>query len=232
MEYAAARLGCRILDCLSVSGGGCFCLVRPGQPSGYGHTWADEFDIGVRLAYGLAFAFLYLVCLLASALTMFMIRTGPSRGHAKGEGKRAIPKFMTRHNPIRILTARIGNESKAQDASDSLYRKDPKVYPRDVKGSFASLRKLAVIVLAGFVLHTAVDQLGWSSVGTLRSSRPKVLYSGSYILATGFYIPDPDVDHCRSVAVFCYGCGRAALVWLCLPANRLDRSVFVDGALG
>ena len=54
-------------------------------------TWADEYDIGVRLAYGLAFLFLYLVCLLASALTMFMIRTGPSRGHVKGKGRRSIP---------------------------------------------------------------------------------------------------------------------------------------------
>ena len=47
-------------------------------------AWADKLDIGVRLAYGLAFAFLYLLCLLAAALTMFMIRTGPSRGHVAG----------------------------------------------------------------------------------------------------------------------------------------------------
>jgi hypothetical protein len=54
--------------------------------------WADRFDIGVRLAYGLVFAFLYLVCLLASSLTMFMIRTGPARGHLKGKGRRSIPR--------------------------------------------------------------------------------------------------------------------------------------------
>lgn len=59
-------------------------------------AWSDEFDIGVRLAYGLAFAFLYFVCLLASALTMFMIRTGPSRGHVKGGGRRLIPEV---HDP-------------------------------------------------------------------------------------------------------------------------------------
>ena len=59
-------------------------------------NWTDEYDIGVRLAYGLAFAFLYLVCLLAAALTMFMIRTGPARGHAKGQGRRSIPNV---HDP-------------------------------------------------------------------------------------------------------------------------------------
>jgi hypothetical protein len=44
----------------------------------------------------LAFAFLYLLCLLAASLTMFMIRTGPSRGHAKGKGRRSIPEI---HDP-------------------------------------------------------------------------------------------------------------------------------------
>jgi len=65
-----------------------FGLVNPEDMVG---AWSNEFDIGVRLAYGLAFAFLYLVCLLAAALTMFMIRTGPSRGHLEGKGKRSIP---------------------------------------------------------------------------------------------------------------------------------------------
>jgi cytochrome c oxidase accessory protein FixG len=39
--------------------------------------------------------------------------------------------------------------SQKPDAGESLYRKEPKVYPRDVKGKFASLRKLAVFVLLG-----------------------------------------------------------------------------------
>lgn len=39
--------------------------------------------------------------------------------------------------------------SQAEDTDDSLYRKDPKVYPHDVKGTFASLRKLAMVVLLG-----------------------------------------------------------------------------------
>jgi hypothetical protein len=75
-----------------------FGLVNPMDIVG---GWADQFDIGVRLAYGLAFGFLYLVCLLASFLTMFMIRTGPDRGHTKGKGRRSIPKVRdpSKSNP-------------------------------------------------------------------------------------------------------------------------------------
>lgn len=70
---------------------GAFVLFGLVNPLDMVSAWADEFDIGVRLAYGLAFAFLYLVCLLSAALTMFMIRTGPSRGHLEGKGRRSIP---------------------------------------------------------------------------------------------------------------------------------------------
>lgn len=75
---------------------GAFVLFGLVNPLDMVSDWADEYEIGVRLAYGLAFAFLYLLCLLASALTMFMIRTGPKRGHAKGKGRRAIPEV---HDP-------------------------------------------------------------------------------------------------------------------------------------
>jgi hypothetical protein len=80
---------------------GSFVLFGLVNPLDMVSQWADKYDIGVRLAYGLAFAFLYLVCLLASALTMFMIRTGPSRGHARGKGGQPIPKVKdpSRSNP-------------------------------------------------------------------------------------------------------------------------------------
>ena len=83
------------------SSAGAFVLFGLVNPLDMVSAWADEFDIGVRLAYGLAFAFLYLVCLLASALTMFMIRTGPSSGHSKGKGRRSIPnlKDPSKSNP-------------------------------------------------------------------------------------------------------------------------------------
>jgi hypothetical protein len=70
---------------------GAFVLFGLVNPQDMVSDWADEFDIGVRLAYGLAFAFLYFVCWLAAALTMFMIRTGPSSGHLEGKGRRSIP---------------------------------------------------------------------------------------------------------------------------------------------
>ena len=71
---------------------GAFVLFGLVNPMDIVSDWADRFDIGVRLAYGLAFAFLYLVCFLASSLTLFMIRTGPSHGHSKGGGGRSIPE--------------------------------------------------------------------------------------------------------------------------------------------
>ena len=50
--------------------------------------------------------------------------------------------------------------SQKPDASDTLYRKDPKVYPRDVEGTFARLRKLAVFVLLGLYYF-----LPWVNLG-------------------------------------------------------------------
>jgi cytochrome c oxidase accessory protein FixG len=50
--------------------------------------------------------------------------------------------------------------SQMQDAGDSLYRKEPKVYPRDVKGKFDRLRKLAVFALLG--LYYFVPWINWS----------------------------------------------------------------------
>ena len=71
---------------------GAFVLFGLVNPLDMVNSWADEFHIGVRLAYGLVFAFLYLLCLLAALLTMFMIRTGPARGHSRGQGRRSIPE--------------------------------------------------------------------------------------------------------------------------------------------
>ena len=52
--------------------------------------------------------------------------------------------------------------SQNTDTGDSLYRKDPKVYPRDVKGKFARLRNLAVFVLLGlYYLSNPLGHAGW-----------------------------------------------------------------------
>ncbi len=122
--------------------------------------------------------------------------------------------------------------SKAQDATASLYRKEPKVYPRDVTGTFAGLRKLAVVVLLG--LYYILPWLNWDGHQSVLFDLPatEILYSGTHLLAAGFYFPGPDADHRRAVPVFRHGRRWPAVVWLCLPANRLDRSVSMDGAPG
>lgn len=75
-----------------------FGLVDPIDVLG---VWIDRLHIGAKLAYGLVFLFLYVLCLLAAALTMFMIRTGPPSGHSDGNGERSIPKVRdpARDNP-------------------------------------------------------------------------------------------------------------------------------------
>ena len=75
---------------------GSVVLFGLNDPLDIAGVWAEEFNIGVRLAYGLGFAFLFFLCLFASALTMYMIRTGPDSGHSKGQGRRSIPEI---HDP-------------------------------------------------------------------------------------------------------------------------------------
>jgi len=71
---------------------GAFVMLGLLNPADVLGDWLDRLGIGVRLAYGLVFLFLYLVCLLAASLTMFMIRTGPSSGHSNGNGRRSVPE--------------------------------------------------------------------------------------------------------------------------------------------
>jgi hypothetical protein len=47
------------------------------------------------MAYSLGFLFLFVVSLIASGLTVFMIRTGPQRGHARGKGRRPPPDIRS-----------------------------------------------------------------------------------------------------------------------------------------
>ena len=62
----------------------------------HGHAHGTELPHAVSpLAYSLGFIFLYTVSLLASGLTIFMVRTGPRRGHARGEGRRPPPEIRT-----------------------------------------------------------------------------------------------------------------------------------------
>ena len=75
--------------------------------------------------------------------------------------------------------------SQKQDAENSLYRKDPKVYPRDVTGSFASLRKLAVVVLLG--LYYILPWLNWGDHQSVLFDLPARKF---YILGLTFWPQD------------------------------------------
>jgi len=71
------------------------------------------------------------------------------------------------------------------DASESLYRKDPKVYPRDVKGTFARLRKLAVFVLLGLYYF-----LPWVNLGGNQAVLFDLPARKFYILGLTFWPQD------------------------------------------
>lgn len=74
---------------------GSFVIFAAIDPQALNDAWVLPWEMGSRLAYTLGFIFLYLVSLLASGLTVFMIRTGPRRGHARGEGRRPPPDIRS-----------------------------------------------------------------------------------------------------------------------------------------
>lgn len=58
-------------------------------------AWVLPWEIGSRLAYSLGFLFLFIVSLIASGMTVFMIRTGPHSGHARGKGHPPPPQIRS-----------------------------------------------------------------------------------------------------------------------------------------
>ncbi len=62
------------------------------DPEALNDAWVLPWQMGRELAYSLGFLFLLLVSLLASGLTVFMIRTGPAKGHYHGKGRSAPPQ--------------------------------------------------------------------------------------------------------------------------------------------
>ena len=74
---------------------GTFIIFAVLDPEALNDAWVLPWEMGSRLAYSLGFLFLYLVSLVASGLTVFMIRSGPRRGHARGEGRRPPPDIRS-----------------------------------------------------------------------------------------------------------------------------------------
>ena len=73
---------------------GMFVLFALIDPERLGQAWVMGWETGLRLTYGLGFVFVFGVSLLATRLAIFMVRTGPARGHAVGKGKRAAPEII------------------------------------------------------------------------------------------------------------------------------------------
>ena len=67
---------------------GTFVIFAVLDPDALNDAWVLPWEMGRRLAYSLGFLFLFIVSLIASSLKVFMIRTGPSRGHVRGKVKR------------------------------------------------------------------------------------------------------------------------------------------------
>jgi len=72
---------------------GTFIIFAVLDPEALNDAWVLPWEMGHKLAYSLGFLFLLLVSLLASALTVYMIRTGPAKGHYRGRGRRAPPQI-------------------------------------------------------------------------------------------------------------------------------------------
>jgi hypothetical protein len=75
---------------------GTFVIFAVLDPDALNDAWVLPWEMGRRLAYSLGFLFLFIVSLIASSLTVFMIRTGPSRGHVRGKGKRPPTEIKSR----------------------------------------------------------------------------------------------------------------------------------------
>jgi hypothetical protein len=80
---------------------GTFVIFAVMDPEALNDAWVLPWEMGRRLAYSLGFLFLFIVSLIASGLTVFMIRTGPARGHVSGTGRRPPPtiKSPDENNP-------------------------------------------------------------------------------------------------------------------------------------
>jgi hypothetical protein len=59
---------------------GLFALIDPEQLT---DAWVPGWQLGLKMVYGLGFVLMFVVSLLSSCLTVFMLRTGPSEGHAQ-----------------------------------------------------------------------------------------------------------------------------------------------------
>ena len=111
-----------------------------------------------------------------------------------------------------------------------MYESAKKIYPREIGGRFDKLSKLATITLLGLFYVVPWLTLGRAPGNPVRPASAQVLPARTDALATGFPLPRIVANHRGAVVVLFHGFGGSPLVWLCLPANRVDRGVHLDGA--
>jgi hypothetical protein len=70
---------------------GTFALFAVLDPEALNEAWIWPWEIGRKLAYSLGFILFFSIGAIASALTAFMIHTGPRKGHYRGKGGKPPP---------------------------------------------------------------------------------------------------------------------------------------------
>lgn len=74
---------------------GTFVIFALLDPAALNHGWEMSWEMNRKLSYSLGFLFLLVVALLASSLTVFMIRSGPRSGHVHGKDSHPPPQVDT-----------------------------------------------------------------------------------------------------------------------------------------
>ena len=118
----------------------------------------------------------------------------------------------------------------AETEPQEFYAKHKKIYPREVSGRFSRLRVISLLALLGIYYLTPLLQ--WDGRQAVLFDLPARKF---YIF--GLTLWPQDFIYLAAILIlaglslfFFHRAARSRLVWLCLPANRLDRSLPVDGA--
>ena len=113
-----------------------------------------------------------------------------------------------------------------------LYAARQKIYPREIDGRFQRLRTIAVVGAARHLLRAAVDPVGRAAGGAVRPAGAQVPHLRADALAAGLLLPHLAAGDRGAGAVLLHRAGRAPVLRLRLPADRVDRDLPVDGAPG
>ncbi len=74
------------------------------DPEAMTNAWTENWDLGREWGYTLGFGFLWFVCLIAAALTIYMVRTGPQQGYASGlDPQRPVVEIKTADQGVPVL---------------------------------------------------------------------------------------------------------------------------------